>query len=86
MLVGMWLAFEPDLVVTSRQTYDILNFLGDVGGLDGTLSIIGYLLVSGYNNLNAYGVLISLLFRKSGTEYYAKRSTMKSKVSASNCD
>jgi hypothetical protein len=39
--------------------------LGDVGGLDGTLNIIGFFLVSGYNSLNAYGILISLLFRKS---------------------
>jgi hypothetical protein len=66
MLIGMWFSFEPNLIVTSRQTYDLLNFLGDIGGLDGTLTIIGHLLLSSYNNLNAYGVLISLLFRKSG--------------------
>jgi hypothetical protein len=66
MLIGMWFSFEPNLIVTNRQTYDLLNFLGDIGGLDGTLSTIGYLLVSSYNNLNAYAILISLLFRKSG--------------------
>lgn len=58
----------------------MLNFLGDIGGLDGTLNIIGYILVSGYNNSNAFAILISLLFRKSGKEYNEKRSIMKPKI------
>lgn len=53
--------------------------MGDIGGLDGSLSVIGLIIASGYNSINAYGILISLLFRKSGKQYIDLRSTMKSK-------
>jgi len=79
-IIGIECSFEPNLIVTNRQTYDLLNFLGDIGGLDATLNTIGYMIVSGYNSSNAFAVLISLLFRKSSKEYNEKRSIMKPKI------
>ena len=47
-IAGMTIFRELDLEVTKRTTYDFLSFLGDVGGLDGILIIVGYLMINWY--------------------------------------
>lgn len=43
-VVGLSIFRSLDLQRINRSTYDVLNFLGDVGGLDGILVILGVLL------------------------------------------
>jgi hypothetical protein len=47
-IAGMTIFRELDLEITKRTTYDFLSFLGDVGGLDGILIIVGYLMINWY--------------------------------------
>jgi len=51
-----------DKSVVSRTSYAILNFFGDVGGLDGALFVMGSLLAKVFCSFNAQSFLISLLF------------------------
>ena len=60
--IGIEIIFNPDLKTIDRQTYDLLMFLGDVGGLDFSMYIFGWLLISSYSQFNAYANLISFLF------------------------
>ncbi len=57
--IGAEYIFNVDQTVFTRQNYDILNWIGDVGGLDSALYIIGVLIISGYSEFNAYGFLMS---------------------------
>ena len=43
---GIFFQLSSDIKVFTRQTYTILDFLGDVGGLFGTLQYCGSLIVS----------------------------------------
>jgi len=51
-----------DYTVVSRSVYDVLNFLGDVGGLEGILTQIGALLVSSAATFVGVGYFIQSLF------------------------
>ena len=48
-----------DKEVIQRSTYDILNFLGDVGGLETVLSLVGGLVVANLINYIANSKFIS---------------------------
>ncbi len=61
-LVGIEFSVSPDLIYINRQNYNLLSFLGDIGGLDSTLEIIGAILIGGFSKSNAYSHLVSLLF------------------------
>lgn len=43
-IAGYSIFRDLNAIKVDRQTYDFLNFLGDVGGLDGVLVIIGFYL------------------------------------------
>ena len=75
--IGIEIIFNPDLMLVDRQTYDTLTFLADVGGLDFSLYIFGFLLMNSYSQFNAYTHLISLLFLKSNPEFQGQRNIMK---------
>jgi hypothetical protein len=60
--VGIEFSVSPDLIYINRQNYNLLSFLGDIGGLDSTLEIIGAILIGGFSKSNAYSHLVSLLF------------------------
>ena len=45
-IAGLTIFRELDLEVIGRSTYDFLSFLGDVGGLDGVLIIVGFLMIN----------------------------------------
>ena len=51
-----------DLMSVNRETYDLLNFMGDIGGLDSILALIGFIIMQNYSKFNFYSYLISLLF------------------------
>ena len=44
-IAGMSFYRNANRVDINRQTYDILNFLGDIGGLDSILLLIGFMLM-----------------------------------------
>jgi hypothetical protein len=52
-----------------RQTYDILNFLGDIGGLDSILTSIAILLMNHYSTLKMKSHLLTKLYKKSTEDY-----------------
>ena len=56
-------------MVYNRQSYDLLNWFGDVGGLDAALSLIGFIIVYGYSEFNAYSFLITRLFVQSNNAF-----------------
>ena len=47
-----------DLEVTNRQTYDLLQFLGDIGGLNSILMALGTLLVGSIAQFRANSFLL----------------------------
>ena len=56
-------------MLINRSTYDLLQFLGDVGGLDSVLKIFGFLLVAGIQKfkMKTY-VVANLYFQSTVTE------------------
>ena len=43
---ALWIEFGPDLHVIERQTYSLLDWIGDVGGLLDGLRIVGSFLIA----------------------------------------
>jgi len=50
--------------VTARQTYDLLAFLGDVGGIIGILEIFGGFIASGYAKARMQSIFANKMFLK----------------------
>jgi len=75
--IGIEVLFTQDLLKIDRSTYDLLNFFSDVGGLDFTLYIMGYLIMNSYAVFNSYSYLMTLLFLQSNNGYQAVRNMMK---------
>ena len=48
---SMWLELSQDLTTIERETYNALEWLGDVGGLFDMLQLIGSKLVSPFSAL-----------------------------------
>lgn len=44
-IAGFTVFRDLNLRVINRTTYDFLNFLGDVGGLDGILLLFGFIIM-----------------------------------------
>ena len=57
------LRISPDLIVIERQTYGLLEWLGDIGGLFDALIIIGKILVGPISAFNLKATLLSRIFR-----------------------
>ena len=68
-------------MVYSRQTYDFLQWFGDLGGLNEALHFMGSLLVASYAVFNSGSFLVSRLFTQSTKSYQNSRSIMKRKIS-----
>jgi hypothetical protein len=66
----MGLSFVRDLNLyqINRSTYDILNFLGDIGGLLDILTIIGFSFVGSIQTYNLNSYLIRHLFHERRSE------------------
>ena len=60
------LIFGPDLHVIERQTYSMLELLGDVGGLFDALRYIGLVLVEPVVRFKMHETMMSTLYRLKG--------------------
>jgi hypothetical protein len=58
-----------DVKLVQRTSYDLLALLGDIGGLEGTLHWIGFILVSWFTERNANSIMTQRLFTKSKPGY-----------------
>lgn len=61
-IAGFTIFRDLNRVVISRSVYDVLNFLGDIGGLSGILGSIGDLLVARFANFMGVGYFMQQLF------------------------
>jgi hypothetical protein len=61
-ILGLSISQGQDLIQISRQTYDLLKCLGDVGGLQTCLQAFGMLLVTWYSAIYSSMKMISHLF------------------------
>ena len=55
--------FDLEKMVVTRQTYDLLSWLGDIGGLGEALYYIGHMLVGPFAAFNSKSILLANLFR-----------------------
>jgi len=71
-IAGFTVFNNMNYTVVTRSVYDVLNFLGDVGGLEGILTQIGGFLVSWAASFVGTGYFMTSLFytrqSKDGTE------------------
>ncbi len=51
-----------DLMLINRSTYDLLQFLGDVGGLDSVIKVIGLLLVASFQEFRMKTFVVANLY------------------------
>ena len=58
---GLEILVDFTKVIYSRQTYDTLQFFGDVGGLNEALRFLGSLAVNWFSVFNAGAFLLSRL-------------------------
>lgn len=61
-IAGMSVFRDVNEIMINRSTYDTLAFLGDVGGLEGILLIIGWILVHKFADFSMIGYIMPLLF------------------------
>ena len=64
---------KPTAIVTSRQTYAVLEWLGDVGGLNDSLYIIAQMLLAPFTSFYNSSFMAKNIFR-----YRKKASDLKS--------
>ena len=55
--------FSPDREYVTRQTYGILDWFGDLGGLLDILYLLGAVLIYPVENFNLHSLLLSKMFR-----------------------
>ena len=78
----MEINFSPDNNIINRQTYSLLDWLGDLGGLLDALYLIGYVLISPLATFAINSKLLSTLFRYRGSdEGLIKRTLSARKIS-----
>ena len=61
-----------DLTQYSRQSYDVLHFLSDIGGLFAALQGLGAFFVSWFSETNSNSKVTTELFKFYSTEYKNK--------------
>lgn len=66
---GLEILLNFDLVIYNRETYDTLQWLGDLGGLNDALSVFGRVAVSGFAAFNSGSFLVSQLYSQSSPKY-----------------
>ena len=60
---GLNLYFSPNRLSINRQTYSILDWLGDMGGLMDALVILGQILIMPISSFTLKSNLLQTLFR-----------------------
>ena len=56
---------SPDLKLWTRETYSMLDFIGDLGGLYDALCVIGSVLVGPYGLVSLQSSFLASIFRQS---------------------
>ena len=79
--IGVEILLNFDLNAYSRNTYSLLQWFGDLGGLNEALQFMGSVMVSGFASFNSGSFLISRLFIQSNLKYRKSRSIIKKKIS-----
>ena len=54
---------SPNLVVVQRETYDLLTWLGDVGGIADALYLLGNIILMPFTAYSFQSNLLSRMFR-----------------------
>jgi hypothetical protein len=67
-IAGFSIFRDLDKVILERSTYDFLNFLGDVGGLDGVLVIVFFYLTMPAQTWNLQGHIAAGTFKQRKNE------------------
>ena len=79
--VSLEVNLEQQKLVIMRETYDILSWLGDVGGLTDCLLLIGKFILKPFTSYSLQTFLLSGLFRmqplNTHTEYQKNMSSMR---------
>ena len=76
-ITGFEILLNPDIETISRHSYDVLEWLGDMGGMMQGLEWIGLILIGTYyvpSNGNSF--VVSQLFSSSSEEFKYKRLWM----------
>jgi hypothetical protein len=60
--------------VVTRTTYDILNCIGDIGGLESVLLIIGGLMLSRLSNFTAVAFFMQNIFYTTSPAFSKKKT------------
>jgi hypothetical protein len=65
-IAGLTVFRSFDVEMISRNTYDFLSLLGDVGGLDAVLIIVGFLMINWFQQIaqNCYFMSFLYFYRK----------------------
>ena len=61
--VGIEVNLNQQKLIMTRQTYDFLTYLGDIGGLTDALHLLGKFLISPFSSFSLQSVLLGSLFR-----------------------
>lgn len=80
-ICGLQINISHDQTVTNRQTYDLLMFLGEVGGLNSILMLMGVLIIGWFSAFNSDSYLVSVLYMQSTNAFQTLRSFLKSSPS-----
>ena len=75
---SIWLEFDSNLYVTERQTYSLLEMLGDVGGLFDMMNLLGRVLIL---PIATFALNHKLLDHISGNKSLAKSNLNESQSS-----
>ena len=70
-----YVTLKMDQNVTERQTYSFLEWLGDIGGLNDALRIIGALIIGSYSTFMLKVELLTNVFRYTDSKRYAESRT-----------
>ena len=76
---SLWINLSPDLQVVQRQTYSLLEWLGDIGGLLEALKYLGIVVLLPLRSFMLKNELISTIFHY--VESLAMKETREGKAS-----
>ena len=64
-ICGVQIVLSHDLDVYSRQSYDLLGYLGEIGGIVEFFMLFGVLMIGWFNKFNSNSYLVSMLYTQS---------------------
>lgn len=80
-IAGLQINLSHDLNIYSRQTYDVLMFLGEVGGLIECLAVMGTIMIGWYSIFNANSYLVTALYQQSTDAFQNLRNFLTNDIS-----